>query len=709
VKHRALSFLAAAAVVGLAAPASAVVTATWTVETFKDFDAGDATDAFITSLGEVRPGWTTKRVGLEGESVWAAAHLRDGSDLVATDEDGSIYRVNGTKVKKVVTIKGAIAVSALVVAPDGSVYAGAMPSDRLWKIDVATGKATPVAQLKGIETIWSLAAGADGTIWAGTGPKGQLFAYRGGGAKLVYDTEDKRVTSVAAMSDGSVWFGTSDRALVYRHDPKRGDTRAMGDFAGNEITAIAELRGGAVVAANDLEESSSHGTKSAATVHEAEKPKEAKGTETKEPKAGTQPGADKATPSAVDTGRKGARKGKGAMFWIGSDGQLDQLQALTATYYTSVVVGPDGKVYAGAADKGRVYMVDRDGSVATAFDVDERAVSQLWWDGKQLAFATDDAAALYRATGRATQAKYVSDVLDAKAPARFGALRWQAGGKIKIETRTGNTSKPGPGWSTWQATGRATRQGGGMEAGDIASPPGRYLQFRVAFENEQASLRRVAAYYVPQNRATEIEEVTVEPDSKDKSPTLKDSASKPRSPVLKIKWKVENPDSDQTTYTLEVRRDGEADWRPIETGKEPLTATSWDWNTETFPDGWYRLRVTSSDAAANSPDRALESSKTTTLFVVDNQRPVIDHLRVSYPKATATASDSLSTIAEMAFSVDDGRWQLGTTADGVFDQLSETLRIDLPADLPRGTHTLSIRVADDAGNVGSTTTTFVKK
>ena len=54
------------------------------------------------------------------------------------------------------------------------------------------------------------------------------------------------------------------------------------------------------------------------------------------------------------------------------------------------------------------------------------------------------------------------------------------------------------------------------------------------------------------------------------------------------------------------------------TGKEPLTKTSWEWNTETFPDGWYRLRVTSSDAAANSPDRALESSKTSTLFVVDN-------------------------------------------------------------------------------------------
>ena len=372
-------------------------------------------------------------------------------------------------------------------------------------------------------------------------------------------------------------------------------------------------------------------------------------------------------------------------------------------------VGPDGRVYAGAADKGRVYMVEPDGSVATAFDVDERAVSQLWWDGKELAFATDDTAALYRATGRASKARYVSDVLDAKAPARFGELRWQSSGKIKIETRSGNTSKPGPGWSTWAATGAADHEGGGTAAGGIASPPGRYLQFRVAFEDDRAALRRVAAYYVPQNQATEVQDVTIAPATAEKSPTVKDSAAKPRSPVLKVKWTIENPDSDETTYKLEVRRDGDADWRPIETGKAPLTATTWDWNTETFPDGWYRIRVTSSDAAANSPDRALASSKTSTLFVVDNQRPAISDLRVTYPTATAKASDALSTIAEMSFSVDDGPWQLGTTADGVFDQLAETLRIALPGDLSRGTHTLSIRVADDAGNVGSTTATFVKK
>jgi hypothetical protein len=216
-------------------------------------------------------------------------------------------------------------------------------------------------------------------------------------------------------------------------------------------------------------------------------------------------------------------------------------------------------------------------------------------------------------------------------------------------------------------------------------------------------------YYVPQNTATTVQDVTVEIANKDKLPTLKDSAAKPRSPVLSIKWKVDNADGDDTSYTLEARREGEANWRPIATGKAPLTATSWDWNTETYPDGWYKVRVTSSDAAANSPDRALTSSYASTLFAIDNTRPTVEGLTVTYPRASARAVDSLSTIAEMAYSIDDGTWQLGTTADGLFDDQSEDLRIDLPAGLPRGTHTLAIRVADAAGNVGSVSTTFVIK
>ena len=707
-KLRSRLCLGAGVITALALPASAVVTSTWSVETYQQFDAGDATNAFITSTGELRPGWNTKRTALEGDAAWAAVRLNDGSVLIGSDAGGAIYRVTDGAAKKVASVPGAIAVVALVQTADGSVWAGAMPGNKLYRVDVAGGKVTAGPTLKDVETVWSLAASGN-TVYAGTGPSGKLFAVTGGNAKEVFDTEDKRITALTVTNDGAVWMGTSERALVFRLD-KDGRTRAMADFAGNEISALVPYRDGVVAAANDLADTPAPAGKTPAQVEAAEKPSAPKGQAAKTPDVGTKPGADKDPSPVTDLGRKGAKKGKGALFRIGSDARLDQLHALTATYFTSIAVAADGSLYAGAADKGRVYMVDGDGSVATAFDVDERSVSQVWAEKTGVSFATDDTAALYRATGRADQARYLSDVMDAKAVSKFGKLSWVAQGKVKIETRSGNTAKPGVGWSEWASPQQIGKLGGGNEGGKIASPAGRYFQFRVALDDDDARVRRVMAYYVPQNLPTTVQEVTVELATPEKLPTTKESP-KPRSPVLKLKWKIENPDSDDTTYTIEARRDGEANWRPIPTatGKTPLTAVTFDWNTETYPDGWYRVRVTSSDAAANSPDRALTSSASSTMFAVDNTRPVIENLTVTYPRAQARTSDALTAISEMAYSVDDGPWQLGASVDGLYDDVREDLRIDLPPGLARGTHTLALRVADAAGNVGSSSVTFVIK
>ena len=171
------------------------------------------------------------------------------------------------------------------------------------------------------------------------------------------------------------------------------------------------------------------------------------------------------------------------------------------------------------------------------------------------------------------------------------------------------------------------------------------------------------------------------------------------------------PTATTPTYTLEARRDGEANWRPIATGKTPLTATTWDWNTETYPDGWYKVRVTSSDARgelarprADVEPRRRRCSRSTTRARRSTS------LTITYPQARPRARPTRSARSP--------RWRSrSTTARGSSARpptacsttQTEDLRIDLPAGLPRGTHTLAVRVADSAGNVGSTSTTFVIK
>ena len=60
--------------------------------------------------------------------------------------------------------------------------------------------------------------------------------------------------------------------------------------------------------------------------------------------------------------------------------------------------------------------------------------------------------------------------MDAKAVAKFGRITWNASGRVKLETRTGNTAKPGVGWSEWAVPAGTDRedQGGGNEGGKIA-------------------------------------------------------------------------------------------------------------------------------------------------------------------------------------------------------------------------------------------------
>ena len=694
--------------------ASAVVTSTWEVESYKQFDEGEAESAFITSVGEVKPGWGTDRAELEVDGVWAALRATDGSLLLGTDDDGTIYRVRDKKPEKLTSIPDVIAVVSLAQGQDGTLYAGTMPGGQVWSVDVGNGKAKKLSDLKDAETVWALALDTAGkTLYAGTGPKGELFAIdvKTGKSRVAFETEDKRVMSVVAARDGAIWLGTSEKALVFRYDPQRKNARAMADFSGNEITAMALAPGGVIVTANDFEEPPTTGFKTKAAVDKAEKKKD-EGEKPEEPDKGSKPGADGATPSGSETPRKRARKGKGALYRVHGDGRLEQLHTLTGTYFTSIAVTPEGTIFAGAGDKGRIYLIDTDDSVSTAFDVDERIVATLSYDAqKGLVFTTSDAAAIYRATGRAKSATYTSKVHDTKAPSRFGRLVWHGTGDFKIETRSGNTAEPGKGWSGFVAPREIQSLGGGQKSGRVTSPTGRYVQYRVTFTGGDTSvLRKSKLYYLPQNKATKLTEIEIEPSESEGEGTRKSGAAKPRSPVVKISWSVDNPDSDKTRYDLEVRREGDALWRAIATGDKALTSTSYSWNTETFPDGYYRARITARDDGANSADRALETFKTSGLFLVDNVKPRIDGISVSYPRASARAVDAMSAIAETAFSVDDGPWQVGTSNDGIFDSLAEILRIALPRDLSPGVHTLAIRVADEAGNIGSASVTFqVKK
>src|SRR5207247_9980568 len=115
--------------------------------------------------------------------------------------------------------------------------------------------------------------------------------------------------------------------------------------------------------------------------------------------------------------------------------------------------------------------------------------------------ATSNSGAAYRVARELCETgSYESPVRDAGPRARWGKLRWDAevgaGQKIEMQTRSGNSSIPDETWTAWSGVYASP------EGSDIASAPGRYIQWRAHLvRSSQGSstpvLRSVGVSYLP--------------------------------------------------------------------------------------------------------------------------------------------------------------------------------------------------------------------
>jgi hypothetical protein len=241
----------------------------------------------------------------------------------------------------------------------------------------------------------------------------------------------------------------------------------------------------------------------------------------------------------------------------------------------------------------------------------------------------------------------------------------------------------------------------------VVSPAGRYLQVKVDF-GSKAVLHDFTVSYQPLNQRPRLTEIQVGDDPLGRLARVARSAGtavKPRLPLVKLRWKVENPDEDELVYRLYVRpvREKQPDtegWLRLG-GPDPLTRTEFEWNTDSVPDGVYEAKVVVSDERANPAEQALTHEIVAPPFVVDNRRP---ELSVSYDqkgqKISGKAVDAVSPISELAYAVDGGDFLPVAARDGVIDDLTEEFAFRLTRVLP-GLHTVVVRAIDAADNVAA--------
>ncbi len=671
----------------------------WELAGFTELDKGELKQTTVSSRGEVTVGAMATGLDLDDVGlVWSAVEGKAGVIYLGTGYDGKIFRVKGGKATLIATT-GQLVVTSLALDKRGDLYAAALPDAVILKIPkpskIATGKpvkASKWATLPGdVKHVWALAFKDKGkTLYAGTGPEGQVFAVGPDAKASVYmDTDEEHVMCLVDAGVNRLLAGTSPGALLLEITGP-GRSSALADFDATEVKAIVYRKGDIVAAVNKFQTPPAIPTK----------PK------TSTPSIGT-------IISKLTT-TKPSRAGDGELYRLHENGAMEKLWTRKKAHVVSLAVDGKNRIHAGLATGGKIVSVDEDRLTRTELDLDERQVMVLLTRGDELVFAaTGDAGAAYTISApRPSEARYLSPPLDAGTIALWGRLRWFGHGKLRVQSRSGNTLAPDMSWSDWS---KALKNGGA-----VPSKRARYLQLRFSFEKDKnAVLRSAELSFAPINRRAVITEVN--PDSPffkvgktstskiTKKDILEPSKrtivarveSKKKRADLKLNWKVDNPDKDKLRYRLWYRAVGRKVWRPILKDDFVLTVNSYNWNTESVPEGRYQIKLVADDSPSNDPSKVLSDKYISVPVLVDNHQPAVDALGFAGGKVKGKARDSFSAISALDFSVDGGPWMPIFCADGIFDEVVEEFDFALTEKLEPGPHAIAVRAYDRAGNMGS--------
>lgn len=671
--------LAAAGAAAAAAPAGASSTHEWVVASREGFDRGDLHDVILSSMGEISLSRATTKIESEEIAIWSQVVDGEGRLWLGTGNRGVVARLEGEAIQKVYDTEQLV-VTALAVGADGAIYAGTIPEGKVFRIE-PDGKGAEFCQLDG-KYVWALVAHPDGNLYAGTGEDGKLFRIAPDGTpEVLFDSDEDHILSLAVGDGGEIYCGTGMGGLLYRVTTG-GAVSVLHDFPHNEVRALVWHEGDLYAACNMAKR-----FKARDFVKRLKRAVE-KEAEAKEPESAFQELFD------------------GAVFRMHEGGGMVPLFEFEKHYVVSIAVDGERNLFVATGDEGKVYRVLPSEIHYTLFDLEEnQGMTLLVRDGKLRWIGTGNAGVLYRLDeAPAEEGRYVSEVKDLGFRSRFGTLRWLGEGGLGFETRSGNTSVPDDTWSSWQ---RVTDG-----ASKVASPAGRFLQFRALWDGDaEALLRSVAIAYRPENQRPRFQSFSVE--TRESGGGL-EPPTNPKE--LELSWRASDPDDDELVYRLGAHLEGQDAWIDL-TPREPLTKDKVKLSTESFQDGWYRFRVVASDEGQNDAASALENERVSTPVLIDNRKPEVLDLRVegdgesgaagaaggaggtgASRVVTGRARDASGRIQLLQFSLDGGTWRIALPDDGLFDDLEETFRVELSG-LDAGEHTITVRAFDAAGNV----------
>jgi len=693
---------ALAAAASLAGAALAADTQWWILDSPPDYARSESRGVVVRPDGALELGPRAAMVALDSlRVVWSVAVLRDGSVALAGD-GGRVLRWSPATGARVWARLGPGQVLSLAADGDGAV-AGTGPEGLVYRIS-ARGDTSLVART-GERYVWGLAPAGPGAWYAATGTRGRLLKVEQGKVRIVADTDESNLVSLLADGRGGAFAGGDSKGRVL-HARSDGSLRTVFDASEDEVRGLAFGPDGALYAA---------ALSVSATTEE-----ESKEGEPAPARAAPPAGAGRATIYRI------VPDSSAAAWWTAPQ------PFVYALLGTGAGAGWKG-VLAATGNRAGVYLVERAGGATQWLAGPQGQITALAADahGEVFAAASNPAALWRLGPARAERGELLSMPLDARRIARYGRTLWRGsagGGHVTLATRTGNTDEPDTTWTPWAPLP------GGAEGGRVASPPGRYLQWRATLEGGSPRVESVETAWREENLAPRVEDVLVAPQGQGfregelqprmepvtqtlpggqrveySAPAVNQQRDLHDLPVWArgmrtVQWRASDGNGDLLRFRIDVRPEPAGAWRQV---AKDLEQPSYTWDTNGLADGRYRLRVTASDALANAVGEELEGVGLSQPFTVDNTPPEVTALEARGEAgaiaASGSARDALSPLQRIEVSVDAGPWRGVTPDGGLTDGLAHAFRVRLPGIEP-GEHTVSVRAADLAGNLGTRAT-----
>jgi sugar lactone lactonase YvrE len=718
-----------------ATAAFAVETKVWVSSQAQEFDKGTLKGVSLSNSGHIGLApKLTERLDAGASHLWSAV-AGSGGRVYAGGSDGKVYVLDAAgKSRTLATLDGAGTVYALAALGD-ELYAASSPDARIWRIG-HDGKAVLFSTAQA-HYIWALIPAGQGAFYAATGDPGQILKIDSKGkATVLFDAGETHVRSLAVDKDGNLIAGTDSSGVVLRVNAK-GEGFVLQQTSKREVTSIAVAKDGTIYAAasgNRTAASLAAPAPSAPAMPPAPAPA------APAPAAPQPPAAQAAAPHGSNAPPTlqphGAAPGGSEIWRIGPDGEPSIYWSHSQALVYALAFDAEGRLLAATGNQGRVYRIESPQSYTRLVQTETgQATALAPLPGGGVAVATANPGKLFQLGPQLESlGSLESEVFDAGSFTRWGRLRSETetnGGAVKLETRSGNLDTPEKNWSPWAAVDAAN-------GSRVASPAARFLQWRATLtaqtnnSGQPPVLKLVEVAYQQKNVAPVLEKIEITPYNHkfpgSSSSLLTGSSSStlslppigqvhrasPSSPAsepsgtatmnydkgwIGARWKASDANGDTLEYKVEYRGEQEHEWKLL---KDEVKENRISWDTTSFADGRYLLRVTATDLPDNYPEVALTASIESESFVIDNTPPRIEGLTARSEGGKLVirfhAADALSDLDSAEFSVNGGDWKPARPVNGMTDAAALDYAVEVP--LPAGSEwTVAVRVTDENDNV----------